>query len=85
MLNANTGPSSVANYGLIFVFDIRHLNRYIATEIRVNRCRLSAARNFEEHESPPKQCRGIVGPELEKIKGLKPIIDHNNGTDGLKK
>jgi hypothetical protein len=59
----NIGPSSVANCGLIFVFDIRHPNRCIATEIRVNRCRLSATKNFEEQESPPEQCRGAAGPE----------------------
>jgi hypothetical protein len=29
----NTGPSSVANRGLTFVFDIRHPNWYIATKI----------------------------------------------------
>jgi hypothetical protein len=33
-LDMNTGPSSVANCGLTFVFDIRHLNWYIATKIR---------------------------------------------------
>jgi hypothetical protein len=30
----NTGPYSVANYGLTFVFDIRHPNWYIATKIQ---------------------------------------------------
>jgi hypothetical protein len=33
-LDTNTGPSSVANCGLTFVFDIRHPNRFIATMFR---------------------------------------------------
>jgi hypothetical protein len=35
--DAITQPSSVANRGLILVFDIRHPNWYIATRIRVNK------------------------------------------------
>jgi hypothetical protein len=37
----NTGPSSIANYGLTFVFDIRHPNWYIATKIWVLRINIS--------------------------------------------
>jgi hypothetical protein len=35
VLDTNTGPSSVANCGLIVVFDIRHPNRPIATIFQV--------------------------------------------------
>jgi hypothetical protein len=37
MFDAITRASSVANCGLIFVFDIRHPYWYIATGIRVNK------------------------------------------------
>jgi hypothetical protein len=84
-LDANAGPSSVANCGLIFIFDIRHPNRYIATKIHASWCRSSATRIFEEQGTPPEHSVGTAGPEWRKIGELKPIFDHSNGTDGLKK
>jgi hypothetical protein len=45
MLDANTGPSSVANCGLIFVFDIRYPNRPIAAVFREGMKALIARRD----------------------------------------
>jgi hypothetical protein len=50
VLDTNTVPSSIANCGLTFVFDIRHPNWYIATKIQALRASMSielAFRNFE--------------------------------------
>jgi hypothetical protein len=43
----NTGPSGVANRGLIFVFDIRHPNWYITTKIRASSVSISRELNSE--------------------------------------
>jgi hypothetical protein len=50
----NIGPSSIANCGLTFVFDIRHPNWYIATKIQVSRVSISVKPNFRELKVPPK-------------------------------
>jgi hypothetical protein len=50
----NTGPSSVANCGLTFVFDIRHLNWYIATKIQVLRVSESIELDFRELKAIPE-------------------------------
>jgi hypothetical protein len=50
----NTGPSSVANYGLTFVFDIRHPNWYIATKIWALRVSVSIELDFKELKVIPE-------------------------------
>jgi hypothetical protein len=50
----NTGPSSVANSGLTFVFDIRHPNWYIATKIRALRVSMSIELAFRNPKVIPK-------------------------------
>jgi hypothetical protein len=47
--------------------------------------RLIIRRNFERRKTPARIMRRRGWPRTRKIEGLKPIIDHNNGTDGLKK
>jgi hypothetical protein len=48
--DTNAGPSSVANCGLTFVFDIRHPNWYTTTKIRALRVSVSVCieLNYEE-------------------------------------
>jgi hypothetical protein len=53
-LDMNTGPSSVANRGLTFIFDIRYLNWYIATRIRALRVSISIELYFRELKFTPK-------------------------------
>jgi hypothetical protein len=50
-LDTNTGPSSVANCGLIIVFDIRHPNRPIATVFRA-KMKALIARRYSRDENP---------------------------------
>jgi hypothetical protein len=66
-----TGPSSVANCGLIFIFVIRYPNWYIATKIRVIKNKYKRKTRFQELRSPP---------EL-KLRHCRPQIKENLGTD----
>jgi hypothetical protein len=54
VLDTNTGPSSVANCGLTFVFDIRHPNWYIATKIRALRVSISIELAFRNPKVIPE-------------------------------
>jgi hypothetical protein len=54
MLDTNTGPSSVANCGLTFVFDIQHPNWYIATKIRALSVSMSIELDSKGLKSAPK-------------------------------
>jgi hypothetical protein len=65
MFDAITGPSNVANCGLTFVFDIRHLNWYIAMRIRVTR--VSIRKDFGELKLPPGSRLRHSWPKLEKV------------------
>jgi hypothetical protein len=58
----NTGPSSVANCGFTFVFDIWYPNWYIATNIRVSRVSISITPNFGELEVTPELRLGRCWP-----------------------
>jgi hypothetical protein len=81
VFDAITRPSSVANCGLTFVFDIRHPNWYIATRIWVTR--VSIRKDFGELKLPPESILRRYWPELERIWGLRPIASHSRGNDGL--
>jgi hypothetical protein len=63
----NTGPSSIANCGLIFVFDIRHPNWYVATKIRALRASMSIELAFWNFEVIPEFCSRV---EIEALLAL---------------
>jgi hypothetical protein len=67
----NTRPSSIANCGLTFVFDIRHSNWHIATKIQALRVSISIELDFRE--------LGVT-PEL-KLRHCWPCIRENLGTE----
>jgi hypothetical protein len=66
----NTGPSSVANCGLTFVFDIQHPNWYIATRIWVLGVDISIELDSRELKSTRES----------KLRHCWPCIRDNLGT-----
>jgi hypothetical protein len=61
--DAITGPSSVANCGLTFVFDIRHPNWYIATKIRVIKNKYKCKTGFRGAETSTRiRAEALLAP-----------------------
>jgi hypothetical protein len=73
-LNTNTGPSSVANCGLIIVFDIRHPNRSIATVFRAEMKALIARRDSRD-ENPHSNKTEALLARRKRFEGPKPLFE----------
>jgi hypothetical protein len=69
----NTGPSSVANCGLIFVFDIQHPNRPIATIFQAKMKALIARRDSRD-ENPHSNNTEALLDRRKRFEEPKPAL-----------